>query len=191
MGQFTLPRLLFSHLKRYSCGVRRLGCRHFTYFALSAVHAVQATAIYPFFLISQRTPPRLLPFICSFLFRSVRCLDYCHLLVHFHFNSVRRLGCCHLPFPLISQCILPTLPRLLCFLSLYLHPWVRRLSTLLDRPTKLELLQVCPPALTIGQIVVLDSKIDQYLQLRIRCFPNERLKPKHHFLCHYPALIEE
>ena len=50
---------------------------------------------------------------------------------------------------------------------------------------------VCAPALTIGQIVVLDSKIDQYLQLRIRCFPNERLKPKHHFLCHYPTLIEE
>ena len=50
---------------------------------------------------------------------------------------------------------------------------------------------ICAPALKKGQIVVLDSKIDQYLQLRIRCFADERLKPKHHFLCHYPTLIEE
>ena len=50
---------------------------------------------------------------------------------------------------------------------------------------------ICAPALKKGQIVVLDSKIDQYLQLRIRCFAVERLKPKNHILCHYPTLIEE
>ena len=50
---------------------------------------------------------------------------------------------------------------------------------------------VCAPALSPGQVMLLHNKIEHYLQLRIKCFPNKPLLPKHHYLCHYPSLINE
>ncbi|XP_043463963.1 uncharacterized protein LOC122499583 isoform X1 [Leptopilina heterotoma] len=50
---------------------------------------------------------------------------------------------------------------------------------------------VCAPALSIGQVALLQSVINEYLNLRIECFPMVPLRPKHHFIAHYPSLIEE
>ena len=43
--------------------------------------------------------------------------------------------------------------------------------------------------LSIGQVALLKSLIDEYIILRHQNFPNESLKAKHHFLQHYPLLI--
>ena len=48
---------------------------------------------------------------------------------------------------------------------------------------------VCAPAISIQQTIFLQDKITDYLELRITCFPKIQLRPKHHFLVHYPSLI--
>ena len=50
---------------------------------------------------------------------------------------------------------------------------------------------VCAPAFSLGQVVMIDNNIEEYLQLWVHAFPKIPLKPKHHYLSHYPALIEE
>lgn len=39
------------------------------------------------------------------------------------------------------------------------------------------------------QVAILDVLIDEYLEQRLDLFPNETLKPKHHYMTHYPQLI--
>lgn len=41
------------------------------------------------------------------------------------------------------------------------------------------------PKLSPGQVICMKSLIDEYLEDRKTIFPNENLKPKHHFLHHY------
>lgn len=48
---------------------------------------------------------------------------------------------------------------------------------------------VCAPQITESQIAVLNCSIDDYLDMRFNLFPNHRMKPKHHFMKHYPSLI--
>ncbi|KYQ51957.1 hypothetical protein ALC60_08935 [Trachymyrmex zeteki] len=48
---------------------------------------------------------------------------------------------------------------------------------------------VCAPALSIGQVALLQEKINEYLFLRLKYFPDIKLRPKHHFISHYPSLI--
>ncbi|XP_076059717.1 uncharacterized protein LOC143036354 [Oratosquilla oratoria] len=48
---------------------------------------------------------------------------------------------------------------------------------------------VCAPAIAQGQIVFLASLIEGYIDYRATIFPNINLRPKYHFLCHYPELI--
>ncbi|KYM93954.1 hypothetical protein ALC62_15436, partial [Cyphomyrmex costatus] len=48
---------------------------------------------------------------------------------------------------------------------------------------------VCAPALSIGQVALLQEKINEYLFLRLKCFPDIKLRPKHHYISHYPSLI--
>lgn len=43
--------------------------------------------------------------------------------------------------------------------------------------------------ISIGQIALLKSLINEYIQLRIILFPDVKLRPKHHYLTHYPYLI--
>ena len=50
---------------------------------------------------------------------------------------------------------------------------------------------VCAPGLSIGQIALLKTSVVEYLELRIKCFPQVPLRPKHHYIMHYPHLIEE
>lgn len=45
--------------------------------------------------------------------------------------------------------------------------------------------------LTIGQIALLQDLLSTYINLRENEFPNDRLKPKHHFILHYPQLIRK
>lgn len=48
---------------------------------------------------------------------------------------------------------------------------------------------VCAPTITADQIAYLDVLIEGYIQSRVELFPDHPLKPKHHYLCHYPELI--
>lgn len=47
---------------------------------------------------------------------------------------------------------------------------------------------ICAPKISIDQITYLQVIINEYIELRSQLFPDP-LKPKHHFLCHYPTLI--
>lgn len=48
---------------------------------------------------------------------------------------------------------------------------------------------ICAPAVSLGQIALLQEKINEYLSLRVKCFPNIKLRPKHHYISHYPCLV--
>lgn len=48
---------------------------------------------------------------------------------------------------------------------------------------------VCAPAIATSQVAYLRVLIEEYLPSRQDCFPNHPLKPKHHYICHYPELI--
>ena len=48
---------------------------------------------------------------------------------------------------------------------------------------------ICAPVLTEGQAAYLKVRIEEYIDNRTRLFPSAPLKPKHHYLCHYPPLI--
>ncbi len=48
---------------------------------------------------------------------------------------------------------------------------------------------VCSPAITPDQVAYLGVLIEEYIQSRVELFPEFNLKPKHHYLCHYPELI--
>lgn len=48
---------------------------------------------------------------------------------------------------------------------------------------------VCAPAITAGQVAYLKVIIEEYIYDRKKLFPDHPLKPKHHYLCHYPELI--
>ena len=45
------------------------------------------------------------------------------------------------------------------------------------------------PAISNGQIAYLRVLIDEYLHCRMQTFPDNPLKPKHHYVSHYPELI--
>jgi hypothetical protein len=44
------------------------------------------------------------------------------------------------------------------------------------------------PKISLGQIAYMKILIDEYLERRRRLFPDVRLRPKHHYLSHYPSL---
>lgn len=48
---------------------------------------------------------------------------------------------------------------------------------------------VCAPTISTGQVAYLRVLIDEYLQTRTQSFGEHPLKPKHHYLNHYPELI--
>lgn len=50
---------------------------------------------------------------------------------------------------------------------------------------------ICAPKINISQIVYLQSSIEEYLYLRAKIFPSVPLRPKHHYLIHYPTLIAQ
>lgn len=48
---------------------------------------------------------------------------------------------------------------------------------------------ICAPAISADQIGYLRVLIEEYLISRKQAFPHHRLKPKHHYMSHYPELI--
>ena len=48
---------------------------------------------------------------------------------------------------------------------------------------------ICSPKITSAQVADLRIKIDEYIELRVSLFPAIPLRPKHHFLVHYPKQI--
>ena len=48
---------------------------------------------------------------------------------------------------------------------------------------------ICALVITKGQVAYLKVLIEEYIDNRKRLFPNSPLRPKHHYLCHYPSLI--
>lgn len=48
---------------------------------------------------------------------------------------------------------------------------------------------VCAPKISVAQVTFLDILIQEYLETRRELFPVQNLKPKHHYIRHYPALI--
>ncbi|CAL1293885.1 unnamed protein product, partial [Larinioides sclopetarius] len=50
---------------------------------------------------------------------------------------------------------------------------------------------VCAPKVTIQQVCFLQDLIEDYLEARIEAFPQIPLRPKHHYLTHYPVLIQK
>ena len=50
---------------------------------------------------------------------------------------------------------------------------------------------LCAPTITEADIAYLSTLIDEYLEERKQNFPDDRMKPKHHYFKHYPRLILE
>ena len=50
---------------------------------------------------------------------------------------------------------------------------------------------ICAPKINEGDVAYLHVLIENYLYLRYKLFPDKSLKPKHHYLHHYPQLIIE
>lgn len=50
---------------------------------------------------------------------------------------------------------------------------------------------VCARKISLSQIELLHHYINVYFEYRRECFPNINLRPKHHFLKHYPDLIQQ
>lgn len=48
---------------------------------------------------------------------------------------------------------------------------------------------ICAQTISSAQVAYLDILIQEYLESRKSLFPESLLKPKHHYLRHYPALI--
>lgn len=48
---------------------------------------------------------------------------------------------------------------------------------------------ICAQNISVAQVAYLDVIIQEYLESRKLLFPDSLLKPKHHYLRHYPALI--
>jgi hypothetical protein len=48
---------------------------------------------------------------------------------------------------------------------------------------------ICAQKISLSQVAYLDILIQEYLESRKCLFPETTLKPKHHFMRHYPALI--
>lgn len=48
---------------------------------------------------------------------------------------------------------------------------------------------ICAQTISTAQVAYLDILIQEYLESRKSLFPESPLKPKHHYLRHYPALI--
>ena len=51
--------------------------------------------------------------------------------------------------------------------------------------------QLCAPSFNRGELVALQTLIDSFFPKYLAVFPDENLKPKSHFLRHYPKMIEK
>ena len=47
---------------------------------------------------------------------------------------------------------------------------------------------ICAPVASDETVAVMKDCIEEYIENRLHCFPEHKLKPKHHFVTHYPNL---
>lgn len=45
--------------------------------------------------------------------------------------------------------------------------------------------------LSLTQVAYLKSLVNEYIEIRVKLFPNVNLRPKHHYMLHYPYLIRQ
>ena len=82
-------------------------------------------------------------------------------------------------------CLLRLLPLLLCdTVNVQTEAW--KLLLLLRETVEL----ICAPKLSVAQVWYLNRLIRQYVEDRHQLFPSVPLRPKHHYLLHYPWLIQ-
>jgi hypothetical protein len=48
---------------------------------------------------------------------------------------------------------------------------------------------ICAPEISLTQVAYLRVKLEDYLEQRVELFPDKPVKPKHHYMAHYPRLI--
>lgn len=84
-----------------------------------------------------------------------------------------------------NWCLLRVLPLLICSKIQDTSDEVWTTILLLREIVEL----VCAPKITLAQVAYLRVKIEEYLELRVSLFPETPLRPKHHYLAHYPRHI--
>jgi len=80
--------------------------------------------------------------------------------------------------------LLRYLPFLIGVKILNTDDGVWRMIVLLRRVVEL----VCCPVVTNDIVSEMNDAIDDYITLRLQCFPDHKLRPKHHYIAHYPDL---
>lgn len=84
-----------------------------------------------------------------------------------------------------NWCLIRLLPVILYDKIVDAHDPVWQLFLLLCNITEI----ICAPKIEDSDLAYLAILIDEYLEDRQKIFPNDKLRPKHHFLKHYPNLI--
>ena len=84
-----------------------------------------------------------------------------------------------------NWCLLRLLPVLVGSKIIDTSDPVWKLTLLLRTVVEL----VCAPEISLTQVACLKLYIEEYLEQRFSLFPEKPLRPKHHFLAHYPRLI--
>ena len=84
-----------------------------------------------------------------------------------------------------NWCLLRLLPLIVCDYIQDQSDDVLQLCLLLRQIVA----YICAPVIAHGQIAYLKLLIEEYLDQRKKLFPHVNLKPKHHYLVHYPSLI--
>lgn len=83
--------------------------------------------------------------------------------------------------------------NMLRFLPCFLHDKVCRNEPVWELVLMLtELVQLaCAPAINMAMVMRLKDLIEDYIARRTELFPGTPLKPKHHYMVHYPYLITQ
>ena len=81
-----------------------------------------------------------------------------------------------------------------CFLRMFSLFVIQKVKSIDDKVWKAYLLLrqivelACAPSITKTQISLMSFVIDEYMEMRLNCFPEVCLRPKHHYIKHYPWL---
>jgi hypothetical protein len=114
--------------------------------------------------------------IASFTYMSTDALDKPNPVSH----DGNRLG----GNAVQNWCLLRLLPLIIGDKICEVSDEVWQLLLLLVRITAM----ICAPKVSVGQIACMQLLIEEYLEARYNMFPEVKMRPKHHYLSHYPAL---
>ena len=100
-----------------------------------------------------------------------------------------------LPIKIASKKLSGNASQNWCFLRYFPLFIIHKIKNDSDPVWKLLLLlcriveMICSPSTTYDQISYLVCLIEEYLSMRLTLFPSQNLRPKHHYLIHYPWLM--